>query len=380
MTAQPPGAGLADTKQMLASLQDELDGGTLYSALAELEKSPQLAEVYRRLAAVEGRHAERWQAQLAAAGVAAPPYKPSWRTGILVWLARRFGVGFVLPSVTAREQADAGKYQGIAGAADMSGDEISHARLLNQVTRSLPGGLEGSAIAQMEGRHKAGGGNALRAAVLGANDGLVSNMSLVMGVAGASLANNQILVTGLAGLLAGACSMALGEWLSVQSSRELYEKQIAIERAEIEADPQEEAAELALIYQSRGIAEAQARELATRIVSDRSSALETLSREELGIDPGELGGSAWEAAITSFLLFSLGAIIPVLPFFLFNGMTAVIMSLVLSTIGLFAIGAGITLFTGRGLLFSGGRQVLFGLAAAGITYAIGHLIGVSIGG
>lgn len=380
MTAQTPGASPADSKQMLASLQDERDGVTLYSALAELEKSPQLAEVYRRLAAVEGRHAERWQAQLAAAGIAVPPYNTSWRTGTLVWLARRFGVGFVLPTVTAREQADAGKYQGIAGAADMSGDEISHARMLNQVTRSLPGGLEGSAIAQMEGRHKAGGGNALRAAVLGANDGLVSNMSLVMGVAGASLANNQILVTGLAGLLAGACSMALGEWLSVQSSRELYEKQIAIERAEIEADPQEEAAELALIYQSRGIAEAQARELAERIVSDRSSALETLSREELGIDPAELGGSAWEAAITSFLLFSIGAIIPVLPFFVLSGMTAVIVSLVLSTIGLFAIGAGITLFTGRGLLFSGGRQVLFGLAAAGITYAIGHLIGVSIGG
>ena len=380
MAAQTPGANPANPKQMLASLQDELDGVTLYSALAELEKSPQLAEVYRRLAAVEGRHAERWQAQLAAAGVAIPPYKPSWRTRTLVWLARRFGVGFVLPSVTAREQADAGKYQGMAGAADMSGDEISHARMLNQVTGSLPGGLEGSAIAQMEGRHKAGGGNALRAAVLGANDGLVSNMSLVMGVAGASLANNQILVTGLAGLLAGACSMALGEWLSVQSSRELYEKQIAIERAEIEADPQEEAAELALIYQSRGIAEAQARELAERIVSDRGSALETLSREELGIDPAELGGSAWEAAITSFLLFSIGAIIPVLPFFVLSGMTAVIVSLVLSTIGLFAIGAGITLFTGRGLLFSGGRQVLFGLAAAGITYAIGHLIGVSIGG
>ena len=163
-------------------------------------------------------------------------------------------------------------------------------------------------------------------------------------------------------------------------ARELYEKQIAIERAEIEADPQEEAAELALIYQSRGIAEAQARELADRIVSDRSSALDTLSREELGIDPAELGGSAWEAAITSFVLFSIGAIIPVLPFFLLSGMTAVIVSLVLSTIGLFAIGAGITLFTGRGLLFSGGRQVLFGLAAAAITYAIGHFIGVSIGG
>ncbi len=369
-----------DRAAMLASLQDELDGVTLYLALAELEQSPQLAEVYRRLAAVEKRHAERWREQLAAAGAAVPDYKPAWRTRMLIRLARRFGIGFVLPTITAREQIDAGKYKEVAGASGMSGDEMSHARLLGQVTRSLPGGLEGSAIAQMEGRHKAGGGNALRAAVLGANDGLVSNMSLVMGVAGAALANNQILVTGLAGLLAGACSMALGEWLSVQSSRELYEKQIGIERAEIEANPQEEAAELALIYQSRGIDEAQARELAQRILSDQSSALDTLVREELGIDPQELGGSAWEAAITSFLLFSLGAIIPVLPFMWLSGMAAVVTSLVLSTIGLFAIGAGITLFTGRGLLFSGGRQVLFGLAAAAITYAIGHVIGVSIGG
>jgi VIT1/CCC1 family predicted Fe2+/Mn2+ transporter len=373
--AEPP-----DTKAMLASLQDELDGATLYSALAQLEASTQLAEVYRRLAQAEGRHAEHWQAELLAAGVSVPTYRPGWRTQMLVWLARRFGAGFVLPSITAREQADAGKYNDVAGASAMGRDEATHARLLSHVTRSLPGGLEGSAIAQMEGRHKAGGGNALRAAVLGANDGLVSNMSLVMGVAGASLANSQILITGLAGLLAGACSMALGEWLSVQSARELYEKQIAIEAAEIEANPQEEVEELALIYQSRGIDEAQARSLADRIMGDRSNALETLTREELGIDPDELGGSASEAAITSFVLFAVGAIIPVLPFFLWGGALAVTISLLLSTLGLFAIGAGITLFTGRGLLFSGGRQVLFGLAAAAITYGIGYVIGVSIGG
>jgi VIT1/CCC1 family predicted Fe2+/Mn2+ transporter len=380
MSALTPGGKPPDSQAMLANLQDELDGVTLYTALAQLEQNPHLAEVYRRLAAIEDRHAATWQAQLAAAGIAMPPYQPGWRTRVLIWLARRFGVGFVLPSITAREQADAGKYEAVAGAGGMSGDEISHARVLSQVTQSLPGGLEGSAIAQMEGRHRASGGNALRAAVLGANDGLVSNMSLVMGVAGASLANTQILITGLAGLLAGACSMALGEWLSVQSSRELYTRQIAIERAEIEANPQEEAEELALIYQSRGIDEAQARTLADRIMSDRSNALETLAREELGIDPEELGGSAWEAAITSFFLFSVGAIIPVLPFFLISGLAAVILSLALSTVGLFAIGAGITLFTGRSLLFSGGRQVLFGLAAAAITYSIGFLIGANLGG
>lgn len=369
-----------NTQQILASLQDERDGVTLYTALAKVEKNPQLAEVYRRLAAVEQRHAERWAAQLAAAGVSVPMYSPGWRTKTLVWLAQRFGVAFVLPSITAREQADAGKYQGVPGAADMSGDEISHARLLSEVTRSLPGGLEGAAIAQAEGRHRAGGGNALRAAVLGANDGLLSNMSLVMGVAGGGMDSKAILMTGVAGLLAGACSMALGEWLSVQSSRELYQKQIAIEQSEIEAHPEEEAEELALIYESRGVEPRQARALAERIMADRSGALDALSREELGIDPEELGGSAWEAAITSFLLFSVGAVIPVAPFLFLSETPAVVLSLVLCIIALFGIGAGITLFTGRSVLFSGMRQVGFGLAAAAITYSVGRLIGVTIAG
>ena len=377
-TAQPSGASPADTKQMLASLQDERDGVALYTALAELEKSPQLAEVYRRLAAVEGRHAERWQSQLAAAGVVIPPYKPSWRTATLIWLARRFGVGFVLPSVTAREQADAGKYQGIAGAADMSGDEISHARMLNQVTRSLPGGLEGSAIAQMEGRHKAGGGNALRAAVLGANDGLVSNMSLVMGVAGAAMSEGEILLTGVAGLIAGACSMALGEWQSVTSSRELYENEIRKEAEELAMNPEEERKEISLIYQSKGLPESEAEELSRRLMADQKSALDTLAREELGVDPDELGGSAWTAGATSFVLFSIGAIVPVLPYMVFTGWTAMGASLAAGGAGLFAIGVMTSLFTGRGWLFSGARQLLIGLAAAGITYGVGALFSATL--
>ncbi len=220
----------------------------------------------------------------------------------------------------------------------------------------------------------------MRAAVLGANDGLVSNLSLVMGVAGAELVGNAILVTGLAGLLAGAFSMALGEWLSVQSSRELYQRQIEIERSEIARSPAEEAEELALIYQAKGLDEAQARATANRIMSDRDNALETLSREELGIDPAELGGSAWEAAITSFFLFAVGAILPVVPFAFFSGYTAVAVSVLLSTLGLFAIGAGITLFTGRTIAYSGTRQVVFGLAAAAVTFIIGRLIGANLGG
>jgi VIT1/CCC1 family predicted Fe2+/Mn2+ transporter len=361
-------------------LQDELDGVALYQALAELEANPKVAEVYRRLANMEQQHADAWQERLRAANLPVPVHRLSWRTRTLIALARRFGVALVLPSISALEQSDAHQYNQQAIATHMAGDERSHARLLRHLTQSTSGGLEGGALAQIEGRHRAGGGNALRAAVLGANDGLVSNLSLVMGVAGAELSGSAILITGLAGLLAGACSMALGEWLSVQSSRELYQRQIEIERAEIESNPAEEVEELALIYQARGLDEAQARQLATRIMQNEGNALETLAREELGIDPEELGGSAWEAAITSFLLFAVGAIVPVIAFALLSGMAAVAVSLLFSVVGLFIIGAGITLFTGRSVLYSGGRQVLFGLAAAAITFLIGRLIGVNVGG
>ena len=202
------------------------------------------------------------------------------------------------------------------------------------------------------------GGNALRAAVLGANDGLVSNLSLVMGVAGADLAPRTILVTGLAGLLAGSCSMALGEWLSVNTARESAQRQIDTEAAELEQVPEEEQEELALIYQAKGLPEALAKTLAEQLIGNKKTALDTLVREELGIDPDELGGSAWAAAATSFMLFSVGAIFPVAPFFALSGMPAVIASLIASSVALLLIGAGTALFTGRGDGF-------FGSAAAG---------------
>jgi VIT1/CCC1 family predicted Fe2+/Mn2+ transporter len=174
--------------------------------------------------------------------------------------------------------------------------------------------------------------------------------------------------------------MALGEWISVQSSRELYANQIQIEKDELEASPEEEMEELALIYQARGLDETSAREFAQNILSDEQGALDALVRDELGIDPEELGGSAWEAAITSFILFAMGAILPVLPFVFLTSLTAVITSSILSALGLFVIGAAITLFTGKPVLRSGLRQVAFGLAAALVTFGIGRLIGVSIGG
>jgi VIT1/CCC1 family predicted Fe2+/Mn2+ transporter len=370
----------SETSSILDSLQDELDGVVLYRAMAESERDSRISEVYSRMAAVEQRHADIWRERLESSGVKLSPFHPSWRTRALVWLARRFGPGAVLPSVMALEKNGVQGYSQRTGASEMALDESSHSRVLRQISNTVKGGMEGGTLARIEGRHRAAGGNALRAAVLGANDGLVSNLSLVMGVAGAELSGRAILITGLAGLLAGACSMALGEWLSVQSSRELYQHQISIEAAEIAAAPEEEAEELALIYQARGIDENQAHRMAQQIMKDQASALETMAREELSVDPSELGGSAWEAAITSFVLFALGAIISVIPFIFWSGSSAIITSILFSTIGLFVIGSGITLFTGRSILFSGTRQVSFGLAAAALTFLIGRLIGVNLAG
>ena len=357
--------------------QGEIDSAFIYQALADLEDQPPLADLYRRLAATESQHAELWQARLREEGREPPHARASRRARILVWLARRLGPGFVLPSLTEQEALDSGRYRELSGApqARMAGQERSHARLL----RTLRTGVSGGALAQLEGRHRAIGGNALRAAVLGANDGLLSNFSLIMGVAGASLSGKAILITGLAGLLAGAGSMALGEWISVQSSRELNARQVDIERAELEQAPEEEREELALIYQAKGFEPDAARRLASQLLGDRDQALATLAREELGIEPGELGGSPWTAATTSFLLFAAGAVIPILPYLFLGGYAAVAVSIVLSASALFGLGAATTLMTGRGVLFSGGRQLLIGVAAAAVTFGVGSAVGRAVG-
>jgi VIT1/CCC1 family predicted Fe2+/Mn2+ transporter len=370
----------AEIRRYLENWQDEIDSAFLYRALAQAEKEPALARVYRKLAATEETHAQIWQEKLQNAGYPPRRRRISWRHRMLARLATWFGPQFVLPTVNAMEQVDSHSYDNQADARDsgLPGQERSHARLLAAIAGSSDRGMEGGTIAQMEGRHRSAAGNTLRAAVLGANDGLLSNLSLVMGVAGAEVSSHALLITGIAGLLAGAGSMALGEWLSVQSSRELYERQIRIERREVEEVPDEEEEELALIYEAKGLPAAQAQILAARMMQDRETALDTLAREELGIDPEELGGSAWSAAITSFLLFAIGAIFPVAPFVFLTGTTAIAASLVLSGFALFLIGAGITLLTGRSILFSGTRQVIFGFAAAAITFGVGRLIGVSL--
>jgi vacuolar iron transporter family protein len=369
----------AEIKRLRINLTGERDAVYLYDRLAKIEANPSLAELYRKLSETEARHVAFWEERIAAADGEVPPFKPSLKTRMTARFASRHGAQSVVGSIAKVEARAAGGYDGQADAMSvgMPGEERSHARVFGALARESSG-LPGGEVARFEGRHNAGG-NALRAGTLGANDGLLSVYSLVMGVAGAGVGRREILVTGAAGLLAGALSMALGEWISVQSSRELYERQIDIERQELEDTPEEEIEELTLIYRAKGLTPEEAKATAERIIgSGGEAALDTLAREELAIDKEELGGSAWVAAFTSFGLFSVGALLPVLPFLFFSGTAGIAASTAASVVGLFAIGALTTLMTGKNTLLYGLRHVAIGLAAAAVTFGIGRLIGVSV--
>jgi VIT1/CCC1 family predicted Fe2+/Mn2+ transporter len=370
-----------DVQRYRANLQGEVDSAAVYSALADVEPEPNLAAVYRKLASVESAHAQFWRDHLGRRGVHGVSIAPSFRAKAMAWLARRFGASFILPTIEAAEARDVDAYdnQPEAVAGGLPTAERSHARVI-EAAASTGRGLVGPNIATLEGRHRGAGGNSLRAAVLGANDGLVSNLSLVMGVAGAATSAHTILLTGIAGLVAGSCSMAMGEWLSVNSARELNQRQIETEKAELEQSPEEEKEELVLIYQAKGLPEAEAKALADRLLGDKATALDTLVREELGIDPESLGGSAWTAALASFWLFAFGAIFPVAPYVFLSGGPALTASLALSGVVLAGIGAGTSMFTGRGLAFSAGRQIAIGYLAAAVTFGIGRLMGVALAG
>ncbi|WP_085317870.1 VIT1/CCC1 transporter family protein, partial [Derxia lacustris] len=385
----------ADRARWRANLRDELDSAALYEALAGAEADPQRAGVFRELAQAERTHAGFWVQRLQGAGETVAPHTPSWRVMTMSRLARWFGVGFVLPTLTAAEYADRNKYadQPDAVAAGLSAEEQQHASVLHAAGRGdmhavaiargerqpdaahLPSaapasarGMTGDEIARTERWHRGASGNDLRAAVLGANDGLVSNFCLAMGVAGAGADGKTLLMTGVAGLVAGACSMALGEWLSVLNARESAQSQMAKEAEEIENTPHAEQRELALIYQAKGIARRDAERVAAQIMQNKDTALETLTREELGIDPAELGGNPVSAAAISFGLFATGALIPILPFMFGSGPWAMAASVGLTAAALFGMGAATSLFNGRTVMYSGGRQVLVAGLAAAVTW------------
>jgi len=376
---------IPDPVQSLANLRLERDAVLLYDALSAMEIDPQRAGAFHRIAANERRHAEVWATKLREAGVEVPPAptRARPRVAVIILLARIFGTKAVSDLVTALEGDEEELYEGQTTSPEIeaiAADEREHAEIWRKLKD--PDYHPDRDIAERERWHRSGRSGTLRAVIFGVSDGLVSNLALVMGVAGASgpaaTSGHFILLAGIAGLLAGAFSMAAGEYISMQSQRELFERQIALERAEMEAMPEEEEAEMASLYRAKGFRDDEAKAIAHRLFEDPERALDQLIREELGLDPDELG-SPFGAAFGSFVAFALGAFVPVVPYLIGSGAPAFVAALVLSLIALFAVGAGVSLLTGRGVLFSGARQVGIGAAAAVVTFVVGTVIGVSVG-
>lgn len=362
-----------------ALLAAERDAATLYRRLAEAETG-QRAEIFRRLAEIERRHAAHWESRLREVGAPVPSASPvSVRTRLLGWVAGRFSTGVVLPLIERAERADAAKYDVEPdAAAGMAAEERGHARQLARMRAPQGRPSVKEQIARRETWHRGDRSGTVRAAVFGVSDGLVSNAALVMGFAGSGAQRSTIVLAGVAGLLAGAFSMAAGEYVSMASQREMFEREIALEAAELDEKPEEEREELALLYQAKGLAPHEAEELASRLMSDREVALDTLVREELGLDPDELG-SPWGAAGSSLAAFTAGAAVPLAPYLFAAGSAALAVAIVASVVALFAVGGGIGALNGRSVLRSGLRQVLVGALAAAVTFAVGSLLGTTIG-
>ena len=343
------------------SWREEKQSAHLYRVLADVEVDPRRRELFQRLGEAAESQALDWAGELDGAG---GDFRPSLRVRLVARLIRLLGPRRVLPVLAAAKVRGLSVYRTAATAA--GGGPVLEGH-------PMPTSLE-----DVEQQHRSTrkGGN-LRAAVFGMNDGLVSNTCLLLGVAGADPTGSLYVLTGTAGLLAGACSMAAGEYVSVRTHRELQEHQIGLERAELERYPDEEARELALIYNARGLDMEEAGALARRLMRDPEAALETLTREELGLDPGSLG-SPLGAAVSSFLAFATGALLPLLPFLL-RVERGVPVMIALAGGSLFAVGATLSLFTGRGAVRSGLRMLGIGGAAGVLTWTLGALLGVSAG-
>ncbi len=363
-------------RDMLAS---EREAAALYERLADAAEGER-ADILRELAAVERRHAAHWEERLRAAGQRVPdPSAPGLRTRLLATTARRVSLDAVLPLIERAERSDAGLYDGDPdAAAGMADDERGHARALAAMRGGRTAPDPRARIASRERWHRGDRSGALRAAIFGVSDGLVSNTALVMGFAGSGAPRSTVLLAGVAGLLAGSFSMAAGEYVSMSGQREMFQREIALEAAELTEKPEEELEELVLIYRAKGLPREQAREIATRIMSDREVALDTLVREELGLDPDELG-SPWSAAFSSLLAFAAGALVVVLPYLVAGGTGAFVAAVVLALLAMAAVGAAIGVLNGRSPVRGAVRQVVVGALAAGVTYAIGALIGVRVG-
>ncbi len=355
-----------DTRRWRHNLHHELDGAAIYRALARAESEPVIASLYQRLASAEARHARVWAKKLREAGETDTLPRPSLRASLLIAATARFGPDIVGRSVAARELWERDRYeaQDDPSVAALVADERLHGRVVGRITRAK---LTSPGMARL--------GNAMRAAVLGVNDGLVSNLSLVMGVIGASGDTHAVIIAGFAGMLAGSLSMGLGEWLSVQSSRELYERQSTIPRGEETAEEIEEEKEIAEIYTSQGMAPADALLIAQRLVRGAVGERDRAADDD---EMGDFGGSAWIASVTSFAMFASGALVPLIPFAFASGTPAAIASALLTGLVLFLGGCAITMITGKPLIRTGLRSVVIGYAAAAVLFSVGRLLGVAL--
>jgi VIT1/CCC1 family predicted Fe2+/Mn2+ transporter len=343
----------APAAEAVAGWYEEKQSAWLYRELADVERPSAAADLFGTLAKEAEDQAELWASKVVAAGGSLPVYRPRWRARLVAGMARGLGVRPIRQVLAAMKVRGLSVYSG------------SHPR-----GHQMP-----ETVADVGQSHRGLGGGNLRAAVFGANDGLISNASLIMGIAGATADDRLVLLTGVAGLLAGALSMAAGEFVSVRSQRELYEYQIALEQQELAEYPDEEAEELALIYAARGMEIDTARDVARTMLADPDHALDVLAREELGLNPDDLG-SAWGAAGFSFACFGAGALVPLLPFVL--GAGGIVAAASLTAAALFGVGAAISLFTGRRALRGGVRMLGIGAVAAATTYALGYLFGVGL--
>jgi VIT1/CCC1 family predicted Fe2+/Mn2+ transporter len=350
------------------SWAQEMESVFLYRAIAEVEPSEERRALFAKLAGEAEAQAGIWADQMRRDGVSPPEaFRPPTRARLVAALVRRLGperLKSVLAAMKVRGMSIYGRDAAANGDVGAPGRPKGH---------PMPHSVE-----EIGRRHRHGpaGGN-LRAAVFGASDGLVSNVCLILGVAGAETDGHAVLVSGVAGLLAGALSMAAGEYISVRSQREMFEYQIGAERDELQQYPREEAAELSLIYQARGLGKDDADRMAGRIVANPGYALDALAREELGLDPGALG-SPVGAASFSFASFAVGAAVPLVPFVVGAGGRALGVAIGLTAAALFAVGCAISLFTGRGAVRGGTRMLLIGAAAGAVTYGIGRVVGAAV--
>ena len=342
-------------------LADERDAAAVYRAMAQ-RTDGEARRILLGLADAEERHASHWADRLEELGEPRPTVtsdSPGWRARVLSVIARRLGVRAVVPLLERQEAAEIHRYDDEPAAPDqMVVDERVHARVVSSLFPTWRTRTSGS----------------LRAGTFGANDGLVSNLALVMGVAGGQASDQTILLAGLAGLLGGALSMGIGEWISVTSQRELWEGAVELDVEHLQALPEHGANELALLFRAQGLPLDKAEEAATEVLQEPESAARLLTSEKLGFDPQALG-SPWQAAGSNFAAFVVGASVPVLPYVLTSGTAAFVWAIALAAVALFVVGAMISVVTYRPMLLAGLRQLGIGAGAATLTFLLGTLIG-----